>query len=453
MTLRMQRRADSPAAWSSLVELLRWRATDQPERQGYSFLLDGESQAVGLTYGELDRQARRIGALLQSLKAGGERALLLYPPGLDYIAAFFGCLYGNVIAVPAYPPRFNRNLSRLQAIVADAQAAIVLTTSAILEDVERRFSYCPDLEALRWIATDGAIEADAAGWQQPILTGETLAFLQYTSGSTGQPKGVMLSHNNLLHNSALIQACFEHTADSRGVSWLPPYHDMGLIGGVIQPLYSGFPVTLMAPVSFLQRPLRWLQAISRTKATSSGGPNFGYDLCSRKIKAEERAELDLSNWELAASGAEPVRQETLDRFAATFAECGFRREAFYPCYGLAEATLMVSGGRKDSAPVVHKVERMALEHSQKLAAQTLVGCGQSLADQRMVIVQPDTATPCAADQIGEIWVAGPSVAQGYWNRPEESKQTFGAYLAGSGEGPFLRTGDRADQGSDHYSRP
>ncbi|HEY0603570.1 MAG TPA: HAD-IIIC family phosphatase [Herpetosiphonaceae bacterium] len=448
MTLLMHRRADSRTEWPSLVDLLRWRATDQPERQGYRFLLDGESQAVDLTYGELDRQARRIGALLQHLEANGERALLLYPPGLDYIAAFFGCVYGNVIAVPAYPPRFNRNLSRLQAIVADAQAAIVLTTSAILEDVERRFSYCPDLQALRWIATDGAIEADAGSWQPPAVTGETLAFLQYTSGSTGQPKGVMLSHDNLLHNSALIQACFEHTADSRGVSWLPPYHDMGLIGGVIQPLYSGFPVTLMAPVSFLQQPVRWLQAISRTRATTSGGPNFGYDLCVRKIKPEERAELDLSSWDLAASGAEPVRQETLERFVATFAECGFRREAFYPCYGLAEATLMVSGGRKDAAPVVQKVERTALERGQTCAARaddpaahTLVGCGQSLADQRIMIVQPDTQTPCAVDQIGEIWVAGPSVAQGYWNWPEMTDQTFRARIAATGEGPFLRTGD------------
>jgi FkbH-like protein len=444
----MHRSADTAQEWISLVELLRWRATHQADQQGYTFLLDGETEEVSLTYAALDRQARQIGALLQQLDASGERALLLYPPGLDYIAAFFGCLYAGVIAIPAYPPRFNRNLSRLQAIVADAQAAIVLTTGAILGDVERRFAYCPDLEAVRWIATDGAIDAHEDAWQEPTLTGESLAFLQYTSGSTGQPKGVMLSHGNLLHNSALIQRCFEHTSASRGVSWLPPYHDMGLIGGVIQPVYSGFPVTLMAPVAFLQRPVRWLQAISRTQATTSGGPNFGYDLCARKITPDERAGLDLRSWELAASGAEPVRPETLDRFVATFGPCGFRREAFYPCYGLAEATLIVSGGRKAAPPVLQAVERTTLAQNQKVeaqaeheAAQTLVGCGQTLADQQIMVVHPETLVPCGADEVGEIWISGPSVAQGYWNRPQETRDTFQARLAQAETGRFLRTGD------------
>jgi acyl-CoA synthetase (AMP-forming)/AMP-acid ligase II len=434
---------------TTLVDLLRWRGTHQSERLAYTFLVDGESVESRLTYGELDRQARTIGATLQQMGATGERVLLLYPAGLEYIAAFFGCLYAGAIAVPAYPPRLNRSLERVEAIVADAQASLALTTTALMSKTGQWFTETPALATLHWRATDKMTSEVEDTWHAPDINRETLAFLQYTSGSTGSPKGVMLSHRNLLHNVHMIQSAFEHTEQSIGVGWLPLYHDMGLIGNVLQPLYVGFPCILMSPVAFLQRPVRWLQAISHYRATGSGGPNFAYDLCVRKITPAQRATLDLSCWEMAFNGAEPIRQDTLERFAQAFVSCGFRREAFYPCYGLAEATLLVSGGMKAAPPVMHTVHKAFLEDHQVAVpcvgttnAQSLVGCGQALSDeQRIVIVDPKSHTLCPSGRIGEIWVASPSIAQGYWNRPTETVETFQAYLADTGEGPFLRTGD------------
>src|SRR5437588_6787316 len=279
--------------FASFVEVLNWRARHQPDRVAYTLLKDGETELFDLTYQNLDHQARAIGMWLQSIGATGERVLLLYPPGLEYVAAFYGCLYAGAVAVPAYPPRFNRNLLRLQTMIGDSEATVALTTAGLLSSVEHHFPQAPDLGALRWLATDEACNNPAVEWTHPAISSETLAFLQYTSGSTGSPKGVMLTHGNLLHNSALIQECFGTTPDSRGMVWLPPYHDMGLIGGVLQPLYSGFHVTLMSPYAFLQRPLRWLQTITRTRATSSGGPNFAYDLCVRRIGDDQLADLDL----------------------------------------------------------------------------------------------------------------------------------------------------------------
>lgn len=433
---------------STLVDLLGYRAQNQSDQTVYTFLQDGETEAGKLTYKELDLQARAIAARLQSLDATGTRALLLYPSGLEFIAAFFGCLYAGIVAVPAYPPRRNQNMSRLQAIVASSEATVALTTTSLLGNIEGCFAQNPELAELRWIATDETANDLAAAWQEPELSSDTLAFLQYTSGSTGKPKGVMVSHGNLLHNSTLIQQCFEDTPNSIGVSWLPPYHDMGLIGGVLQPLYVGASMILMSPVAFLQKPWRWLKAISRYKATTSGGPNFAYDLCARKIKPEQWASLDLSSWEVAFTGAEPVRAETLERFTATFEPCGFRKEAFLPCYGMAETTLIVSGGLKTALPIVYQIQGTALEQNRVQRAadnqqgtQTIVGCGQSWLDQKIVIVDPESLTVCPADKVGEIWVSGPSVAQGYWNRVEETKQAFHAYLADTGDGPFLRTGD------------
>ena len=307
----------------------------------------------------------------------------------------------------------------------------------------------PDLKKIAWLATDQLPDRAEDQWQLPDVHGDTLAFLQYTSGSTGTPKGVMLTHANLMHNSASIAYAFEHTRSGSGVFWLPSYHDMGLIGGILQPLYIGQANVLLSPMSFLQKPYRWLQAISRYRCTISGGPNFAYDLCVRKITPEQRDTLDLSRWCLAFNGAEPVRAETLDQFAKMFEPCGFRREAFYPCYGMAEATLIVSGGFKAALPVIRTFDAEALENNQVLdaladeeGARELVGSGGNLLDQRIVIADPETSDhACRADQVGEIWVSGPSVAQGYWNRPEETERTFRAYLNDTGEGPFLRTGD------------
>lgn len=437
---------------SNLVELVRHRAQRQPDDVAFTYLVDGENEQIHLTNQELDRRARAIGAWLQSSGLTGERALLLYPPGLDFICAFFGCLYAGVVAVPVYPPRRNRSLIRIQAVADDAEAKVALTTDEVLARVEPLIDETPHLKRLTWLATTQAPEAIEERWDAPDVRGDTIAFLQYTSGSTGTPKGVVLSHANLLHNSALIAHAFEHTRSGLGVFWLPSYHDMGLIGGILQPLYVGRPNVLMSPMAFLQKPFRWLSAVSRFGGTTSGGPNFAYDLCVRKITPEERATLDLSTWRVAFNGAEPVREDTLERFAETFAPCGFRREAFYPCFGLAEATLIVSGGQALKPPVIGRFSSVSLACGQvkpvadgadegEEGVRALVGCGTSLPDEKIAIVNPDTLTRCQPDEVGEIWASGPSIAQGYWGRPEATQETFRARIQGSGEGPFLRTGD------------
>jgi amino acid adenylation domain-containing protein len=433
---------------TSLVEVLRRRALRQPERLAYTFLLDGESDELTLSYAELDARARAIAASLQSRGAAGERVLLLFPAGLDYVAAFFGCLYAGAVAVPLYPPRPNVTLKKLQSVTADSRATIGLTVSSVMSRIEPLLEQSTELKSLRWVVTDRLDEDSAASWLQPSVGLDTLAFLQYTSGSTSQPKGVMVSHGNLLHNERMIQRAFEQTEHSIVVGWLPLYHDMGLIGTVLQPLYVGAHCVLMSPVSFLQSPFRWLQTVSRYKATTSGGPNFAYDLCARKVTPEQRATLDLSSWSVAFNGAEPIREETLERFVETFGACGFRREAFYPCYGLAEATLFVSGGEKGAGASVKSFSREALTRNSAVETPgagketgKLVSCGRARLGQHVRIVDPDSSSECAPGRVGEIWVAGPSVAKGYWDRPEATEHTFMARLADTGEGPFLRTGD------------
>jgi acyl-CoA synthetase (AMP-forming)/AMP-acid ligase II len=308
---------------STLVELLRLRAALQPERRAFTFLADGETEAAALTYGELDQHARSIAAAIQQKTQSGDRVLLLYPQGLEYIAAFFGCLYAGTIAVPAYPPRRKRASSRLQAIFADSEASLVMTSSAIAQTLQQK----GDLAQVPWVITEGLPPGREVDWREPVVTDDSLAFIQYTSGSAGLPKGVMLSHGNLIHNERMIQTAFEQTHESIVLGWLPMYHDMGLIGNVLQPIYSGSHCVLMSPAHFLQRPLRWLQAISRYKATTSGGPNFAYDLCVRKISAEQASQLDLRTWTVAFNGAEPMRPGTLQRFAPLFESGGCRAEA------------------------------------------------------------------------------------------------------------------------------
>jgi amino acid adenylation domain-containing protein len=435
----------------TIVHVLRSRAKQQPTRQAYIFLNEDGTEQASLTYLELDRKARTIASWLQSTGATGERVLLLYQPGLDYIAAFLGCLYAGAIAVPAYPPdrsRMDRGAPRFWVIAQDATPAVALTDSQALAGLDGMIAEQKGLPAMLWKATDELDQSLANQWVEPDIDAGTIAFLQYTSGSTSTPKGVMVSHGNVLNNERLIQTGFNHTQGSTFAGWLPLYHDMGLIGNVLQPLFIGAVSVLMSPLAFLQKPIRWLRAITRYKAVTSGGPNFAYDLCVRKTTIEERAGLDLSSWTTAFNGAEPVRIETIDRFSETFAPYGFRREAFCPCYGLAEATLFVSGGVKDSLPVSSLVKASSLQKNIISIAdevsgdgRVIVGCGQSLPSQRIVVANHESMTQCPGAEVGEIWVSGASVARGYWNRPEETEATFGAYFMDTGEGPFLRTGD------------
>lgn len=434
-----------------LVALARHRAQATPTRRAYTFLTDGEQAEKHVTYSGLDRRARAIAAELLRCGVGSGRVLLLFPPGLEYIEAFFGCLYAGVVAVPAYPPdpsRLQRSLPRLQAIAADSGACAVLTTTAIAAMAPALAGLAPDLVAMDWIAVDDVEDVVAQRWSAPTLKPEQLAFIQYTSGSTGTPKGVMLSHANVLHNQQLIALSFGADANTICFGWLPLYHDMGLIGNVIQPLYRGCTAVLMSPIDFLRRPYRWLSGVTRYRATVTGGPNFAYELCLRKITPDERETLDLSSLAVVFNGAEPIRSDTLARFADVFAACGFRREAFLPCYGLAEATLLVTaaerntGGRRlwvDGAALADS--RVVVRDSAAGNVRSLVSSGKVVGDQRVVIVDPHSRRECPEDRVGEIFVSGRSVAQGYWNRPDATQETFGAHLAGVSHAAHLRTGD------------
>ncbi len=431
-------------------DLLRFRAQTQAESPAYSFLANGE-RVDTLTYSELDRRSRAIAALLQHWELAGQRALLLYSPGLDFIAAFFACLYAGVIAVPVQPPhriRSGRSLSQLRAVAADAEVGAVLTTRKILEMMPDLSLEAPELRSVPWLATDQP-DSDGSDSYKPLSADpSTTAFIQYTSGSTASPKGVLVSHKNLLHTLSCIHYCEENDKSSVSLSWLPVYHDMGLIEGVLEPVFGGYPAFLMAPASFLQRPRLWLEAISRYRVTNSGGPDFAYRLCVQRTTLEERRELDLSSWRVAYSGGEPVRSTTMNAFITAFGDCGFHWNAFYPVYGLAEATLVVSSGRQTHEPVFRQVvgnrlggNRVSGPVQREDDPVELVGCGPPAPDSRVVIVNPETRTPCKPSEVGEIWVSSPSVTGGYWNRPQETQETFRAHLKKTGEGPFLRTGD------------
>lgn len=448
-----------------LVTLLQRRAAAHPERLWARFLSSGDvdGPTVSWTWGELDQRARAVAAMLQVRCVPGDRVLLLFPPGLDFAAGWFGCLYAGLIAVPAYPPepaRLDRTLPRLQAIAADAGASAVLTIGMIAGMAEGLGAMAPELAALPWIAADGLPPGAADGWRRPRVQTDDIAFLQYTSGSTGAPKGVMVTHGNVLHNSASIEQGFGNRRDvGRGVSWLPMFHDMGLIGNIAHPVDAGLEVTFLSPIDFLRRPMRWLEAISHFGGTISGGPDFAYGLCARKATDEDIARLDLRSWAQAYTGAEPVRATTLDTFARRFAPAGFDPGALYPTYGLAEATLFVSGGARGQRPRVLDIDPDAVSRGEVRPGdgrRLSVGCGGRRFDTELVIADPATRQRLPTGQIGEIWVRGPSVARGYWNKPARTVETFGAHLSGeaASDTPWLRTGDLGfleDDGELHIS--
>ncbi len=435
----------------TLVDHFRAVFQERPDERTYRFLVDGEGEPHTITNADLDHRVRAMAASLAERVPVGGRALIVSPPGLDYVASFLACLYAGVVAVPVYPPNpalLKRTLPRLLGVIADAKPAIVLAPASIASMAPELVERAPALGSLPWQVVDEVDPSAADSWRRPAVNGDDTAFLQYTSGSTGSPKGVVLSHANLLHNLAGINQRFEsNDPDSHGVIWLPPYHDMGLIGGLLQPAYAGFPTTFMSPLAFLKRPVRWLRAISEHAGTISGGPNFAYELCIAKVSEQERDTLDLSSWRVAFTGAEPVRAETIDRFTRTFEACGFSRKAFYPCYGLAEGTLIVSGGARDSEPVLRTLQSEAYRADRAIEAtgdehcRTVVGSGRAIPGQTIVIVDPDLLTRLPDGSIGEIWVCGPSIALGYWGRPKETEEALSARLPDTGEGPFLRTGD------------
>jgi acyl-CoA synthetase (AMP-forming)/AMP-acid ligase II len=430
----------------SVGEVVQARATTHTDRAAFTFLTDGERDEQILSYGELDRRARRIAAKLQALLRPGDRVLLLCPPGLEFIEGFYGCLYAGAVAVPAYPPDPTApgRIERIDAIARDCRPSAILSVQLVADARELIVRYAPALAELP-IVTSQAEGPDESAFAPLSIGPHDMAFLQYTSGSTGNPKGVMLTHGNLLQNQEMIREKMPQDSDGMVVGWLPLFHDMGLIGLVNYTAYIGIRCVLMGPEKFLRRPMRWLEAASRYRATLTGAPNFGFDLCVNKSTPEERAALDLSSIEILFNGAEPIRAETLDRFATAFAPSGLRAEAFMACYGLAEATLMVAASPVAVAPRTRWLDPAALESGvardlDGADARAYVSCGSAAGDQVIAIVDPASGTPCPHGHVGEVWISGPHVGQGYWDDPQRSEETFRARLDAAAR-TWLRTGD------------
>lgn len=473
---KMSDRGVSQTTHRTLVDLLQKRASQNPDQVAYTFLEDGERERERLTHQQLDEKAKAIAAYLQAQLSPGDRVLLVYPQGLEVIAALFGCLYAGVVAIPAPAPemsRLKRTLPRLEAIAADAGASLILTTTNLLPKRDGSLTFQAKsfvgrikgrsalllhyylttalsisqpshLATLPWIATERIPVHFTDQWQAPKISSGTLAYLQYTSGSTSTPKGVMLDHANLMGHLAALQQAGGYDSNSVTVTWMPYFHDYGLVEGILEPLYNGTPCYLMSPTAFIKQPLRWLNAISHYGATHSQAPNFAYAYCLRRITPTERDSLDLSRWQAAGNAAEPINPEVMEQFCQMFASCGFARHAFAPAYGLAEATLLVTTSRKLDAPVFCTVDAGALAQNgvvETPTGQRLAGSGRLLAETQVIIVNPETLTCCAPDEVGEIWVASVGVARGYWQRPDATQATFCADLADTDEGSFLRSGD------------
>ncbi len=435
---------------ATIVTVLRHRSVLQPEKMAFTFLANGEDESGSLTYGELDLGARSVAAKLASLGLKGQTVLMFYPPGLDFILAFFGCLYCGTIPAAAYPPRKNRSLQRIRTIAADCGAHSILTTDAIARSLERNFAEDPQLAGLPWHTTDtwNMADADAAPFAEPGF--EDLAFLQYTSGSTGDPKGVMVSHRNIMYNLRSLQLIFAITPEDTAVHWVPQFHDLGLIFGIMETVFSGSRAVLIPPFIFISNPLFLLQAITRYQATVSGQPDFAFNHCVDKIAESLRAGLDLSSLRVMYSGAEPVRKSTLDRFLSAFSQAGLRAEALIPAYGMAESTLILVGGAITAPAFYLRVKTSALEQNLVVPAadddqdddtQWIAGNGKTRMDTAILIADPETCEILPPDRVGEIWASGSTVAMGYYDKPELTENVFRASPAGTANPVWLRTGD------------
>lgn len=405
---------------------LRRHAEHMPGTVAFTFLADGEEVESTLTYGSLLQQAEAIAGALIQAELSGKTAVLFHPPGREFIAAFCGCLMAGVVAVPLQPPVTRRLLDRAQAVFEDCAAVAVLTTEAGIAGIEG----LTVSRSMRVIATDQL--TSSSGWQPPDVQSGWPAVLQYTSGSTGTPKGVVITQGNLIANSSLIGIAFATRPTDVGVNWLPLLHDMGLIGNVVHVIHQGITCVHLSPQAMIRKPIRWLRAMARFGATISGGPDFAWRLLTERVRPEELAGLDLSRWRVAFSGAEQVRPSTLSRVAELLRPAGFSDTAFLPCYGMAETTLIVSGGPNGRSPHCAQPDGAAP------GSTAYVGCGRPVPDDSVAIVDPATSQRRAAGQVGEVWVTGAHVAAGYWGK--DAKPTFQAQLPDDPR-PWLRTGD------------
>ena len=433
----------------TLYHVLKYRAETQPNDPAYVYLINGEEESHPLTYKELQEASKQLAGRLQALNMHGERALLIFESDYNYIISFFACIYAGVISVPLHPPGKNKSMSRISAIANDSGAKLILSTREIFDELKHESENDEVLRPLKWILTDEEDTGPDKDWEEPKLTPDSITYLQYTSGSTGIPKGVIVSHGNLITNLTIIDKSHPHDDKSVMVTWLPIHHDMGLIYGMLLPFFCGYPCYFMTPQAFVQRPYRWLHAISKYRGTHNAAPNFAFELCANKIGAEEKKNLDLSTWTVAMNAAEPVRAETLRRFTESFSECGFRFENFKPGYGLAEGTLILSTTFKDRTAKMARFDDEQLERHNRAVESTTddttskvhVGHCNSIEDTRIAIVNPGTLLECGEGEVGEVWAKGRSIAQGYWQREDATEETFRAKIADTGEGPFLRTGD------------
>ncbi|MBY0587903.1 fatty acyl-AMP ligase [bacterium] len=425
--------------WSTLIDVVEHQSCMSPNATAFIFLEDGQTETDRLTFANLSLRAKAVaaGLLCRGIRPG-DRVMLLFPSGLGFIEAFLGCVFAGAIAVPVYPPRSHHDFPIVARILNDCAARALLSTSALLSLFGQQSSQIVLRERVRLVAIDDLTDDTSRSWTHPGIDSETIAFLQYTSGSTGHPKGVTISHKNIIANQEMIKRACNNDGNSTFVGWLPLYHDMGLIGNILQPLYLGSLSVLMSPQAFLRRPIRWLSAITQYRAHTSGGPNFCYDLCLRKINADDSVHLDLSSWKVAFNGAEPVRPATLQRFADRFSDFGFNKSSFYPCYGLAEGTLFVTGNRVgETYGTVCLSQQQLLSNRRSPPTSTadeisLVACGRPWLGLDLAIL-----TNAVEHDVGEICINGPNVTAGYWGDTDYNSNAFVLIK----EKRYLRTGD------------
>lgn len=440
-----------PNQFETLVDLLQWRAQEMPNKVAFTFLKDGVDETDQITFSQLDERARQIAARLQEESEDNPTALLLYPQGIEHMCALWGCMYAGVRAVPLFVPQNDRVYKRIKSIALDSGAQFVLCDRESFDRMEARFDRMPEIAELQSIISDELDLSIATEWQFVPQERDTVAYYQYTSGSTGMPKGVMVSHGNVIYNVSDIDASWDHSEETVLVSWLPIFHDMGLIYGFMQGVYNGFHTVLFSPNAFAQRPYTWLKAVTDYKATHTGGPNSSLIMCVEKILPEQKKDLDLSSLRVFFNGSEPVRESTLQSFSEMFAECGFKPEMHTPCYGLAEATLKVTATKLGEYPnhlsvdseelAKNKVLALTKEEAQKIDSQVFVSSGITVQQTEVKIVDPVSNTECNSGNVGEIWVKGPTNAMGYYGKEIDTKEIFQATISDTGEGPFMRTGD------------
>ena len=433
---------------TTYTEVIKNRVRSIPNKIAFRFLSDGENVSDTLTYAQLEMRSKAIGSVLQKNGRKGDTVLMLFQTGLSYVASLFACFYSGFVAIPAYPPRRNRGIDRIYSIIEDSECSICLTTKSVYKDIKRNFDNDPLLSKLNWIIYEDVNDLASNEFGEIELSSDDIALLQYTSGSTGNPKGVIISQMNLLYNSESIRNFFNHDMNLIGVHWLPIFHDMGLVGSILQPPYVGGESNLMPPVVFLKNPFLWLKAIGDYKATTIGGPNFMYDYCVNKIADDKIDQIDLSSIKIAYCGSEPIREATYNDFFEKFKDTGFKKKMYYSCFGMAETTLIVTGGHYDDPPRVLYADPKQFANSKIVEVNntnkssiSFVSCGSTLFDTQLVIVDPQTLEICHEDVIGEVWISGPTVAVGYWNNEEETERNFNAFISETGEGPFFRTGD------------